>query len=415
MSGTSIKQHYYTERDTIGFSLILFYTLTSYISQPPMLSSTISTIFLYLFLGYTLFKLASNLKRFEVRPYTYWYLAFILFSLITYFYAADPDIVLKTIYTLVVVLFLTFAFTYYFNKVEDFIIVLKIYAISGVTLAVIMFAMGLVSYEQRLGQELFGNANAFALVIMISELCMIWLSFYVFTKQRILYIAGSILMFYLLLLSGGRKFILVSLLFLYILMVLKYLRNQKKQLIFNSIAFVAILFAVYYMMFEIKPLYDVVGVRFEGLMSFFSGKGIIDSSTLRRQEMIEFGLNAFSQQPVWGYGLDNFKALFFTERGLYSYAHNNYIEVLVDFGILGFFLYYGYFAYILYELIKIKNDFSGMRNFFIGLMVVLSFYDYGAVTYHIIQIQLLLALAGSYIWIIKRATRQSAGSDSGFR
>ena len=52
--------------------------------------------------------------------------------------------------------------------------------------------------------------------------------------------------------------------------------------------------------------------------------------------MMEFGWELFKERPVHGYGMNNFSQKYY----LNTYSHNNYIELLVSCGIVGFALYY---------------------------------------------------------------------------
>ena len=389
-------------RSILGYILLFTYILSTYIAQPPIMSSKFNSLFLYLMIGFTLLKIISELGGLNIRSYTYWYLGLILYSIMTYLYSEDSGVVLESSYQLVVVIIITFVITYYLNDTEDFPIIINYFAFSGIILSAFLLNMGLISYDLRFREDIFGNANAFALIITISEICLVWLFFYGNKKLKWIYAPIACLMFYFLLLSGGRKFIIVSLLFVYIIIILKYYKAQKKKLVLFTLLFLLILVGVYFAVFQFKPIYNVVGYRFEGLMNAITGRGKIDLSTLRRERMIEFGLAAFKDKPLFGHGLDNYKVLYFMKSGIYDYAHNNYIELLVDFGIIGFSLYYGYFVYLIYQLRRIKNDPSGLKDFFMGLLLILLVNDYGAVTYNLIQIQILLAMAGSYVWIKRK-------------
>lgn len=383
--------------------LFFCYILSTYISQPPIMSSKYNSFLLYFLIAFTIFKAISELKKFNIKSYTYWYVSFFVFSMTTFFYASDPGVVLEASYGLFVIMILTFVFTYYLNVSEDIRKIIVFFALAGLILAVLMFIMGLVNYEDRLGQVFFGNANSFATIITISELSLIWLFVYTDRKKiKVIYIMGSILLFYLLLLSGGRKFIIVCLIFAYTIVFLKFYKTQKKKLFLNTVIYIVVLATIYYLIFNYKLFYNIIGIRFEGLFNFYTGRGVIDASTIVRENMIDFGISAFKQQPIFGYGLDNFKVLYFLNGGYYHYAHNNYIELLVDFGLIGFTLYYGFFIYLIFNLLKIKSDSSGMRDFFLGLLFVLLINDYGTVSYNLIQIQILLALADSYIYTMKK-------------
>ena len=65
------------------------------------------------------------------------------------------------------------------------------------------------------------------------------------------------------------------------------------------------------------------------------------SSIVHRRWLIQFGFQRFLEQPVTGFGSNCFHLLEGAARGNEgTYAHNNYIELLVDGGAVQFVLYY---------------------------------------------------------------------------
>lgn len=75
-------------------------------------------------------------------------------------------------------------------------------------------------------------------------------------------------------------------------------------------------------------------VAYNRLDSFLAGS--YDVSDQRRQNMISEGLRFFRERPIFGYGLNNFRVLYFEDE----YSHNNFIEVMVSLGVIGLLLYY---------------------------------------------------------------------------
>ena len=92
-----------------------------------------------------------------------------------------------------------------------------------------------------------------------------------------------------------------------------------------------------------------------------------DYSSEVRSEMIPLALAMFTLSPIWGNGY----AYFITHSGLnistqsYS-AHNNYLEILVNYGAVGFVIYYSVIIYILVLLYKYRK-----RNITIHFLFVL--------------------------------------------
>ena len=77
-----------------------------------------------------------------------------------------------------------------------------------------------------------------------------------------------------------------------------------------------------------------------------------DSSYLARVNMIQQGFRFWRQAPLLGNGLDAFQEL--SGRG--GYAHNDYVELLCDLGLLGAVLFYAIHASILLQATRLPGS-----------------------------------------------------------
>jgi O-antigen ligase len=62
-----------------------------------------------------------------------------------------------------------------------------------------------------------------------------------------------------------------------------------------------------------------------------------------RLMMIERGLELWQTSPLWGIGNEGFRVM----SGFFTYSHNNYIELLTNYGIIGIILYYSLLIFVL--------------------------------------------------------------------
>ena len=83
-------------------------------------------------------------------------------------------------------------------------------------------------------------------------------------------------------------------------------------------------------------MFELMHRRFNESINALLGQAGGDSSTLSRVSFIETGWRLFKQKVFIGHGVDNFKYV----SGFWVYSHNNFIEILVGLGIVGFVLYY---------------------------------------------------------------------------
>lgn len=75
-----------------------------------------------------------------------------------------------------------------------------------------------------------------------------------------------------------------------------------------------------------------------------------DASSFERLDMIQYGLRMWQQSPLWGHGNEAFRV----EYGKYS--HNNYVELLANYGLIGFSFYYIPFLILSASLVPILRS-----------------------------------------------------------
>lgn len=139
----------------------------------------------------------------------------------------------------------------------------------------------------------------------------------------------------------------------------------------------------YWLIMNVAPLYTLIGHRMDTMLNSFRGTGEVDSSTTTRLSLIEKGLRWFEERPWFGHGGDNFRTLMATyyPHELALYAHNNFVEILVNFGIFGFVLFYWMYARIIITGIKHRRDLNPIQSMALSLMITLFVMEYGSIDY----------------------------------
>ena len=89
---------------------------------------------------------------------------------------------------------------------------------------------------------------------------------------------------------------------------------------------------ILYVSFPELPIFNRITILFDEV-SYRSGG---EASAEARFLMITDGLKLWSESPIWGKGNEAFRV--YSEFGTYS--HSNYIEMLVNYGLLGIFTFY---------------------------------------------------------------------------
>ncbi|MEK7298714.1 MAG: O-antigen ligase family protein [Candidatus Margulisiibacteriota bacterium] len=74
-----------------------------------------------------------------------------------------------------------------------------------------------------------------------------------------------------------------------------------------------------------------------------------------RGTMILDGLNGFRERPLFGHGGGSFQINQFSRHGSYTVAHNDYITMLFEFGLIGTLLFFGIVLGVLKDLWSVRH------------------------------------------------------------
>ena len=375
------------EKD-IGVALFCFYAFVSSLANDTVLPSTIGSLSLYLFLGYSVVYILK--KRFlRVELMTKWMLVFMMFSVFSLLYSPENALFSNSeFYQLIVGFIIVLFLTQYDISIKDIKKISWAYVLSAGTLILVLLTQGKLtgfSTSNRFGQDLFGNSNILASLLMKASMYAIWLFVYSDNKPIKKIILGLCLAasYYGMFLSGGRKFIVIPFVFLYVLLMFKQDNRGRKHMLKYTAVFLIAVAVVYYLIMNVPAFYAVIGERMESLFSFFlTGSSISGSSAEQRADMINIGLRKWLESPIWGYGFDSFKYYNRSMTGHFYYSHNNFVELLYNLGIIGFVIYYWYYWKLFNIVWKEKSNYtSEVRAFVIGLVLSMLVFEYGAVNY----------------------------------
>src|SRR5699024_4855189 len=118
--------------------------------------------------------------------------------------------------------------------------------------------------------------------------------------------------------------------------------KNKKRIFYGAIS-VIFLIIVYFLIMNIPTFYDLIGSRVNELVNLALGRNVEDTSINTRMRLIEIAIDFFIDKPIFGYGLDSFRLI----GPWWIVADNNYLEILVSSGIIGFLIYYSYVILVL--------------------------------------------------------------------
>lgn len=205
-------------------------------------------------------------------------------------------------------------------------------------------------YASRLGVNYNHYTTQLALVFIVST--------FISANYNKKYRWSSAFLLSNILFSGSRKAILVSAIGLALIVIF---RGNRKGILtkLKRAGFIAIIIVgVFLALMNVPALYNLIGMR---LMLAVESIGqsaveiaaneVIDHSAHGRAILREDAINQFLVHPILGLGYYCFQ--YFNRYGLY--AHNNYLELLADLGIIGFGMYYYYYVSAFIRTCKNRN------------------------------------------------------------
>ena len=153
-----------------------------------------------------------------------------------------------------------------------------------------------------------------------------------FTLQGAFHVFSLLLGFYLIVvLSGSRQ----GLIWLFLGMMYCYVLYTKRQWFLGVLFMVPVgllIIGVGYFFFEDTLTVQRLIAIFDPVARTFNPEKSLEG----RLYMIQVGLDLWKESPIWGNGNEAFRV----HTGGENYSHNNYIELLANYGALGFLFYY---------------------------------------------------------------------------
>ncbi|MBE6270416.1 MAG: O-antigen ligase family protein [Prevotella ruminicola] len=332
------------------------------------------------------------------KKYYRWILSFNVLFLLSFLWSPNVKVSAIVFFShLIPYYLLTFATIKYFSSYQKLDTICFAVFVSGLILiAYVANNMDEFVLGERFGSDLNDDPEERAWNVNSIGMCFsysIFAGFFLFNKKNVglirkaLFISSFILMGFAALLTGSRKVLLML-----VIPIFYFSYNRfKKHFLLGLVLLLVLVGAGYYLIMNVEALYTTIGQRTEDMFAVLSGNGTgyEDNS---RQLLALKGLEWWQDNPILGVGINCFKELSNVDplfRGKHWYAHNNYVELLVDVGVVGFFLYYRGVYYLLRESLKKKSN--AMSFVFIMTIMVLVL-DTGNVSYYDMRVQLLIVI-----------------------
>lgn len=380
---------------TIGLLTFSLYVASTYLAQGVIFPTSYNTLFLYLFLAWGALN-AIYTKTVKIRTISFWMMMVMGYGLLTMLYSPNKQIVEGAFYFLIVNFVIALVLSQISFDKKSVLFLCWTYTLSAAVLTLMLIVTGnMTDSTGRLGNEAFGNANNLALLLMMGVMYAFYLLIFfadALWEKAVLAVCIA-LSYYAMFLSGGRKFIVVPIVFLYVLLMFKTDSAGRKHIIKYTIVIAGIVFILYQLIMNVPVFYDVIGYRMEGLFNLISGSGNVDASAEERSFMVQLGLRRWTERPLCGYGFDSFKYYNRAMTGNFYYAHNNYVELLYDLGLTGFVVYYSFYFKLLITGIVEKKIPVYARSFPVATVLAFLVYEVGAVNYSSAHAMIMVLLA----------------------
>lgn len=254
---------------------------------------------------------------------------------------------------------------------------------------------GPLVYLSTRGSGDLENSNTLGYVSS-AAIVFCYILLYVEKKQKNLYKVLMVANVVFAVLTASRKVYIFIGIFFVIALIMKT-KNPVK-VFRNFIALCILAIAGYYSLMRVDFLYELVGERIETMLDGFSGKNT-DASTGFRLQLIQWGLEWFKNRPILGYGNNCYAYLLGSTYNTWAgsegvYAHNNYIELMVDLGVLGLLIYYSFYICSVFQALR-AHKYNPLAIYSIAIFVSMVVTEYGQITYNKGFLQIVLLLAWS--------------------
>lgn len=295
------------------------------------------------------------------------FLVFIGVCSISIIYAIDKSTAIDKVQTMVLLFILIFSLANYINTYDKLKSLMRYFVYSGLIASIYLLLTADYSSLRFFGQEL-GNPNAIGIILAISATFTLY---FILRDKQYYYSIFLLTLIPTIFLTGSRKSLFLICINALIILYLRYNKGTKNKLKFIGIVLLIAIIS-FYLVFNVTLFYNIVGQRIENVFSLISGEKVNEGSINLRIKMIKEGFKLFKNRPFLGYGADNFRVLFAqVPGGRETYSHNNYIELLVNTGVIGFGVYYLMQILVIVDLFKFrkKTDNKILSHVFLVFMI----------------------------------------------
>lgn len=387
------------------FKLMSMIFLTLYIYSLYVLAyndlHVVSDAFFLGTIAFTFLNFIINKESFKLDYTFFSLLLFVMYAMMTAFWAPSDTGVTGLISTLVQLFGLYILVRMNIQDEKDFRVVLWGIFVGTVIMCLytlLFYGIGeiisRISVGGRIGQEI-NQSNGMGIYCTVLNILALY--FIMFEKKYWCF-AVLVLSAFIQVGAGSRKSFLLMGVALLLLFMFK--SNKGIALRFMAVGIVIIL-AIYlivefadresnYFLYRIAQMFEI----------FQDDKSTLtDDSLLTRSGMIEYGLELWSKNPIFGYGPEQYEYFYSLLHGVRRPPHSTFIQVLVGFGAVGFTFFYGIYAFVYAKLIPMMRRQRRYSILIFTFAVMFLINDVGANMLNNKYLYLFFAIYAAYISI----------------
>lgn len=267
---------------------------------------------------------------------------------------------------------------------DDVMSILKATAVAGAFLALHMYTQygfeNLALATERMDDEM-GNQNMLGMYCAFS-VCVSFFFFFTQKKNRWFYLLLIAACVPAIMFTGSRKAILIIAVAIVVFLI-SY--SEKQGLWLRLLGAALVIYGLIWLIYSV-PAFSVIKMRFEETFSTLNDGSQLNESDENRVEYIVIGLKRFLESPIIG------KGFFYSCYEFGTYTHNNFVELLLNNGIVGFLLFYIPYIIVFIRALRIRKQSKLVWALVCLLLSALITCDVGVVTYYNRYTMLLFVL-----------------------
>lgn len=382
--------------------------------------SALSSISLYLFLVVSMVVFIRQ-KQVKMNYFLYSLLLFLFVLFIGALYSPTPDEqILEIVYDYFTMFIICFCIFQYISSDKDIAFIINAMLVGTVVMSLYTYSLygsafwsmlrgNSIASENNIfrisgGRTGSGNANVLGTRNAIGFVVSIFFLFFNHKERKrkstVLYSISAIICLIMAFASGSKKTIFIIILGVIFVVIIASENTQngikKIKYILGSILALGM---IIYLIFT-APIFSGIASRIRTFIDFIFGSGDGGVSEVARSSLIETGVQVWLQNFFWGRGT----YASYTYFGVY--CHNNFVEILMNNGILGFALFYSGFVVEIIDFLRNRkkwwedNHISGLLfSIFLSIFVCGYFFVFYYDRYMMIFI--LLACSSKRLFVTK--------------